>query len=469
MSTEVFAPSSFARSLGGRRVVVVGLGRSGVAAASLLRAHGAEVVGTDAASREKLSDAARALEGSGVELAVGGHGAAGLERAELVVVSPGVPRFAALDQAEAAGVEVIGEIELFHRFVPGVPSVAITGSNGKSTTTTLVGELLEAMGARPFVGGNLGVPPCEAVPRPGGVARFEHEVVVLEISSFQAERVPTYRPRRAALLNLSPNHLDRYDSYEGYVAAKGNLFVQQEPSDAAVIPAGDAACEVQARRGRGTILRFGLASGPPADFVVERDAIVDVARGLRFDRGAMRLAGDHNALNVAASLALLADREPEPALVREVLASFAGLAHRIAKVTVVEGVVFYDDSKGTNVGASVAAIRGLAENRVVLVAGGRDKLGSYDPLVEALRDRGRGAVLIGEAADRLAEAIGTTVPLRRAGSMAEAVEASFELAEPGDAVLLSPACSSFDMFRDYHHRGQAFVEAVESLAARRRS
>ena len=225
MPTEVSVPSSFARSLTGRRIVVVGLGRSGVAAASLLRAHGASVLGTDAASPEKLSAAARALTERGVELAVGGHAAAGLGSAELVVVSPGVPRFAELDRAEAAGVEVIGEIELFHRFVPGVPSVAITGSNGKSTTTTLVGELLEAMGSRPFVGGNLGVPPCEAVPRPGGVTAFEHGVVVLEISSYQAERVPTYRPRRAALLNVSPNHLDRYDSYEDYVPVKCNLFV----------------------------------------------------------------------------------------------------------------------------------------------------------------------------------------------------------------------------------------------------
>jgi UDP-N-acetylmuramoylalanine--D-glutamate ligase len=446
------------RGLLGARVVVVGLGASGSAAAVLCRRLGAEVVGTDAAPREKLARAAE-LETAGVTLVLGGHDGAGLETADLVVISPGVPSFAGLVAAEARGVPVIGEIELATRLLPDVPAIAITGSNGKSTTTTLVGELLGAAGKRPFVGGNLGDPPAAIVPGPDG-ASPPHDVLVLEISSFQAERMPLARPRAAALLNLSPNHLDRYDGYQAYADAKGNLFANQRAEDVAVIPADDPDCERQARRGSGRIVRFGPLN---ADITYDRDRIVDAARGWSFDRRHIRLAGDHNAMNVCAALALVSPwierREPIDA----VLAGFQGLPHRLAYVREVDGVRFYDDSKGTSVGAAVAAIRGLHEAKVVLVAGGRDKMGSYDPLVEALRDRGRGAVLIGEAADRLAASLDGAVPLARAASMEEAVHAARRLAQPGDAVLLSPACSSFDMFRDYKHRGDAFVDAVRAL------
>lgn len=449
--------------LAGARVVVIGLGASGRAAATLCRRLGATVVGTDAAPRERLTDAAAALEALGVELALGGHDGAGLDRADLVVISPGVPSFPALQAAEARGTPVIGEIELATRLLPDVPIVAITGSNGKSTTTVLVGELLAAAGKRPFVGGNLGDPPASIVPCPGGPATVAHDVIVLEISSFQAERVPMIRPRTAALLNVSPNHLDRYDSYQGYVEAKGNLFVNQQGDDVAVVPAGDADCERQARRGRGRIVRFG-ALGDGVDLGHDRDHIVDRARGWSFDRSAIRLAGDHNAMNVAAAIALVAPWVGDREVVAGVLARFEGLPHRLAFVRELGGVRFYDDSKGTSVGAAVAAILGLHEEKIVLVAGGRDKMGSYEPLAAALRERGRAAVLIGEAADRIAGALDGVVPIARAGSMEEAVRAAQGLARPGDAVLLSPTCSSFDMFRDYKHRGDAFVDAVRGLA-----
>lgn len=445
------------------RVVVVGLGRSGVAAALLCRRKGAVVVATDSAPLEKLSPAARALAAEGIELIVGGHEGAALERASLIVISPGVPSFPALDAAERAGVRVIGEIELAARYLSTIPIVAITGSNGKSTTVTLTGELLKALGGRPFVGGNLGEPPSEIVPQVGGPSALAYDALVLEISSFQAERMPSFRPRAAALLNVSPNHLDRYRDYDHYVETKGNLFVNQTAEDLAVVPALEERCVAMARRGGAKIVLFGPASSAEASFVYDRESVIDRVRGVAFARKDIRLPGDHNALNVCATLALVSDRAPDPEVVRSLLASFEGLPHRIVRVGVVAGVSYYDDSKGTNVGATVAAVRGLPEQRVVLIAGGRDKLGSYDPLVEALRDRGRGAVLIGEAADRLAEAIGDAVPVVRADSMKSAVDASRGLAQVGDAVLLSPACSSFDMFRDYKHRGDAFVEAVAAL------
>lgn len=455
--------ASFRDSLRGARAVVVGLGASGVAAAKLLLRAGANVTANDVAPREKLSAAALALEDAGATLVLGGHREAGIATAELVVVSPGVPRFDALGDAERRGVEVIAELELATRLLPGIPTIAITGSNGKSTTTTLVGALLDAAGKRPFLGGNLGAPPSDLALTGESCP---HDVLVLEVSSYQAERMPRYRPRSAALLNASPNHLDRYERYADYVRAKGNLFVNQRPEDLAVIPARDATIEQQARRGQGVLVRFGEASDESARFVRTATEIADRATGATFRRDAIFIRGEHNAMNVCAALALVSPFGVDPGVARRVLAEFRGLPHRIAFVREVDGVAFYDDSKGTNVGAAVAAIRGLGESRVVLVAGGRDKLGAYDPLVEALRDRGRGAVLIGEAADRMADAIGDTVPVVRAGSMDEAVVRARELAQRGDAVLLSPACSSFDMFRDYEHRGEVFVDAVLALAPR---
>jgi UDP-N-acetylmuramoylalanine--D-glutamate ligase len=453
-------------SLAGARVIVVGLGRSGVAAAQLCRRYGADVVAVDHAPIDKLSAAALGLRDVGVELVLGDLSGFDFRRASFVVISPGVPNFAELSAAEAAGLPVIGEVELAWRYLPDVPVVAITGSNGKSTTVTLVGEMLQAIGKRPFVGGNLGEPPCEIVPQPdryGHLSAFDYDSVVLEISSFQAERIPTFRPRAAALLNVSPNHLDRYDGFDAYVAAKGNIFVNQKADDVAVAPVDDDRCVAQARRGDGELLRFGEKAHPTARYVYDAEEIVDRTTGDRFARKDIRLPGDHNAKNVCAALALCNRFQPKADAVRELLARFEGLAHRIVRVATVAGVTYYDDSKGTNVGATVAAVRGLPEARIVLIAGGRDKLGSYEPLVLALRSRGRAAVLIGEAAQRIAKAIGDAVPVVHAASMEEAVARSAKLAQPGDAVLLSPACSSFDMFRDYKQRGDVFVAAVKAL------
>jgi UDP-N-acetylmuramoylalanine--D-glutamate ligase len=453
---------SFASKLSSSNVVVIGLGRSGVAAARLARKHGARVTGTDAAVAEKLSADARALEAQGIRIVAGGHDGVSLDEADLVVISPGVPSFAALFAAEAAGIEVIGEIELAWRLLPDVPVVGIGGSNGKTTTTTLAGVMLEALAAKPFVGGNIGTPPAEILVD-GSVKN--HDVIVLELSSFQCERMPTFRPRRAALLNVSPNHLDRYPSFDAYVQAKGNMFANQDATCAAVVPDADPLCRREAERGKGALLSFGPADRAGAAFAFDRQAIYDRRRGIRYSRKDIRLVGDHNAANICAVLALVDDRDPDPEVVRTVLASFEALPHRISRVAEKAGVTYYDDSKATSVAAAVAAIEGLAEDKVVLIAGGRDKLGAYDPLVAALRSRGRAAVLIGEAAERIAAAIGDGAPVERAASMEEAVERAAKLARPGDAVLLSPACSSFDMFRDYKHRGDAFVDAVKKLSS----
>jgi UDP-N-acetylmuramoylalanine--D-glutamate ligase len=434
--------------LNGKRVVVVGLGRSGVAAAKLCLARGARVTATDSAPPEKLSAEARAL---GVELVLGGHEAVDFLAAQLIVVSPGVPDFPELSQAERAGVEVIGELELATRFIDA-PIVAIGGTNGKSTTTTLVGDMFVAGGLNVFVGGNLGTPSAEAVGK-------NFDVVVLEVSSFQLERAPRFEPRVSVLLNITEDHLDRYPSFLAYAEAKGNAFANQSPDDYAIVPEGDADCFAQAKRGRGQIVRFG----DYGDYVVSGRAVNESRTGEVFDLTTSALHGRHNLDNAAAAIAAARALDLSATAIRSALANFRPLPHRMARVASFRGVNFYDDSKGTNVGAAVTAVRGLSEARGVLIAGGRDKQGSYEPLVSALEAKGRALVVLGEAAERIAAAVGTRVPVLRASSMEDAVAKAFSRAEPGDAVLLSPACSSFDMFKSYAERGDRFVAAVEHL------
>lgn len=436
--------------LQGKRVIVVGLGKSGVAAARLCLARGARVTGTDALPPDRLSEAARALD---IPIVSGELSAVRFDEVDLVVLSPGVPWQRELGEAEQAGIPVIGELELACRHLT-CPIIAIGGTNGKSTTTTLIGQLLAADGRRTFVGGNLGTPACEAVGR-------TLDAAVLEVSSFQLEKVKAFRPRVSILLNVTEDHLDRYKSFQDYAAAKGNAFVNQTSTDVALVPEGDRVCEEQARRGHGRLLRFG-GNG---DYGLERDVIVERATGTRFPLAKTRLFGRHNFENAAAAVAAARVLGVSADRARGALDAFAPLPHRMALAGRVRGIAFYDDSKATNVGAAVTALLGLSEARGVLIAGGRDKHGTYEPLVQALEQKGRAVVVLGEAAERIANAIGDRCPLVRVATMDEAVRAACKLALPGDAVLLSPACSSFDMFQGYAERGDVFTRAVARLAA----
>jgi UDP-N-acetylmuramoylalanine--D-glutamate ligase len=442
-----------------KTAIVVGLGRSGVAAANLLLARGARVIATDAAPLDKLSREALALAEKGAEIIAGGHPAEMFARADLVIMSPGVPSFPALEPFEKSGREVIGEMELASRLV-SAPIVLIGGTNGKSTTTALVAEMFKAAGWRTFIGGNFGQPLAEVVDEPW-------DVLVLEISSFQAERVPTLHARAHVLLNVTDDHLDRYDGFDAYAHAKGNPFERMVEADLAVIPRGDAICAREAARGRARVVTFGVTrNDAAADLCSDGSSVIHRRLGWSVPQSILRIAGEHNVQNACAAIAVAADMGVPIEAVERALSTFAGLGHRNVLVGEVDGVRYYDDSKGTNVGASVAALCGLAEERAVLIAGGRDKLGDYAPLVDALGKKGRALVVIGEAADRIAAAAEGVLPIRRAASMEEAVEVARELARKGDAVLLSPACSSFDMFRSYAHRGDVFVDAVRRLEAR---
>jgi UDP-N-acetylmuramoylalanine--D-glutamate ligase len=435
--------------ISGKKVIVVGLGKSGIAATRLCARLGANVVATDSAPLEKLAPEVASLP---AQVVAGGHAGVAFGQADLIVVSPGVPAFEALREAEQQGVPVIGELALAASQLQ-VPVLLVGGTNGKSTTTSLLGDILKEAGLRVFVGGNLGTPAAEAV-------GTHLDVAVLEVSSFQLERAPGLKARVSILLNITEDHLDRYATFQDYADAKGNAFVAQSEGDLALVPEGDYECRRQAQRGKGHVLEVG---GAGADYAVIGHTIVEQTSEQRFELGKTRLHGRHNHQNAAFAVAA-ARAIGVPALaIQQALLDFRPLPHRMALVTDVRGVRFYDDSKGTNVGAAVTALMGLSEERGVLIAGGRDKLGSYEPLVDALKRKGRGVVLIGEAADKIAAAVADVVPVVRASDMPGAVKAAFELAQAGDAVLLSPACSSFDMFKSYADRGDKFAEAALSL------
>lgn len=442
----------------GKNTMVVGLGETGLAVVRFLRARGASVRVNDQREAESLGAVAREAAALGAELVLGGHPDSAFEDLALIVVSPGVPPLEALERAEARGTLVVSEIELAAWYIEA-PIVAITGTNGKSTVTTLIGEMCQRLGRPVFIGGNLGRPMIEAV---GSDAASPRGLVVVELSSFQLERVAKLRVHLAVLLNVTADHLDRYESFEAYATAKSRIFERQEVDDYAVLPT-DAPELRQLARGDGTIVFFG---GPTGDVRVEKAVLVDVQTTLRVPVDELRLRGSHNVSNAcAASLAarLLGVSDDD---ISSVLRDFAGLAHRMQYVRAVDGVEYIDDSKATNVGAAVASIDGLGEagGKVILIAGGVDKGGSYQPLRQRMDEMGRAIVVLGDAGPLIEEAFtGSVIALRRARSMDDAVAEAATLAEPGDTVLLAPACSSFDMFRSYAERGDVFQHAVATL------
>ncbi len=445
-----------------KRVLVVGLGRSGVAAAQLCAARGARVTVTDKRAAAELGPAAAGLPAS-VARELGGHRRETFVGADLIVLSPGVPEIPELAAARAAGVAITGELELAGRFVAAAV-VAISGPNGKATTTTLVGEMLRATGRPTFVGGNLGEPLAEAVGTPAAEAGG---FCVVEASSFQLETVATFRPRVATLLNITPDHLDRYDGMAGYAAAKARVFAAQTAADFAIVNADDGLARRAADGAPSRRLEFSIAQPLPEGAWLSGGELVVQIPGQPAERypGALPwLAGQrHNQANALAALlsARLAGAPPDAA--RAGLLAFRPLAHRMELVAEAAGVRYYDDSKGTNVGAVVAALDGFPRP-VILIAGGRDKGGDYGPLADVLARVGRAAVLIGEAADKMERALRGRVAVQRAATLEAAVLAARDLASRGDAVVLSPACSSFDMFRDYAHRAEVFRAAVMRVA-----
>jgi len=442
-----------------RRVHVLGLGLSGRAAAELLLGRGIEVVGSDRRAATEL-DLGALANVSGLELRLGVDESAPAAGVDAVVVSPGVgATHPMLRAARERGIPVVAEIELAFAFLDGVV-VAVTGSNGKSTTTAMAGALLAGAGFAVEVCGNIGRPLAAVVEGPPG------RVFVVELSSFQLETIDRFRPRAAALLNLSPDHLDRHGDLAGYLAAKRRIFENQTAEDVAVLNAGDAPVAETAVAGR---KRLFALSGPVADgCVVADDRVVETTPGADpvelFACADVPLPGPHNLENAMAA-ALLARAVGAPAAaLAPALAAFRGLPHRLERVAERHGVVFFDDSKGTNVGATLRSLEGFADGSVHLILGGRNKgadLALLRPMVER---KARRVYLIGEAADELAAALAGAVEISRSAELGAAVDEAARRARAGESVLLSPACASFDQFRDFGDRGRRFQGFVRSAA-----
>lgn len=463
-----------------RRFVVVGLGRSGAAVCRFLLCRNARVFATDLSTDPAVEKTARELRELGADVLLGCHSDESFRSADAIVISPGVPHtLGPFEEARSRGIPVIGEIELAARFV-NRPILAITGTNGKTTVTTLIGEILRRSGQRVFVGGNIGNPLIEWVDRKEPV-----DWIVLEVSSFQLDTSEIFRPDIGVLLNITEDHLDRYASMQEYAASKFRIFHRQRAEDWAVLNAGDPFV----RQGADTVGSHRLwynvsqAAEPEAGARVTPSGIqwrvpeemleaVEKRSGcrhrdpgerwFRVERKDIGLSGRHNAENAAASiLACMAAGASEEAI-RDTIRTFEGLSHRMMRVGVIDGVTFVDDSKATNVDAVVRALEAYDKN-VVILMGGRDKMSPFERLRDAVSGHVRHAVLLGEAAGAIEEAIRDLVPIHRASSMEEAVTVGFRLARPGDVVLLSPACASFDMFTSYAHRGRVFCEAVRRL------
>jgi UDP-N-acetylmuramoylalanine--D-glutamate ligase len=439
-----------------RRALVLGYGRTGRAVAALLAARGVEVRVADRRPAEALG--IPATTGEGVELRLAEDGPDLVAGVDLVVPSPGVPADAVpLAAAVRRGIPVLAEIELAWRLLR-CPIVAVTGTNGKSTTTTLVGLALARSGHRTFVGGNLGTPlvtAVDAVP----------DVAVAEVSSFQLEWVTGFRPRIACLLNLTPDHLDRHGSFAAYRAAKARIFAAQAADDFAVVNRDDAEAWAAASGGRARRLSFGAGAVACGAFVGEGCIALRLpgAAEERYDLGRTRLVGVHNVENVLAAALAARLAGATAAGVQEAIDTVEPLPHRLASVAERGGVRWVDDSKATNVGAAAKSLASVP-GPVVLLAGGVDKGGSYAPLVAAAAGKVRRALVFGRARERIAEALAAGgVPVEAAPTLEAAVAAAAATAEPGDTVLLAPACASFDTFADYAARGRAFRAAVEAL------
>jgi UDP-N-acetylmuramoylalanine--D-glutamate ligase len=460
-------------NVAGKKVLVMGAARSGIACARFLAARGATVALNDSKSIEKWSAEALALESEGVGILPGDVPGWLLDQAELVVISPGVPATAIpIRYAERAGAEVIGEVELASRYLKG-RIVAITGSNGKTTTTSLIGALLKDAGIPTQVGGNIGTPLISMVESSSEVGW-----TVVEMSSFQLETIREFHPSIAVVLNVTPNHMDRYESFTDYAAAKHRIFMNQEPGDLAVLNADDGIVSSWATGLRAHVASFSVKRELEEGlFLRGREIISRTTAGERvlLTTAEMKLRGRHNVENVLAALAAGLACGADPDSMRQTIREFEPVEHRLELVSQIEGVTFYNDSKATSVDATLKALEafgdlvdeGLDEaGKVVLILGGRGKKAPYAPLASLVRDNVRRLILIGEDADTIATELGEYAEYYRAKDMKEAVNLAFHAAKPGDTVLLAPACASFDMFESFEHRGKVFKDEVRELMSK---
>jgi len=446
--------------LKGKKVLVVGLGKSGLAAALFLRRRGAQVTVSDVRSAEALAKDIPALLEEGINVEAGGHGLLTFRRQDLIVVSPGVPLDTPeLAQVKAFGLPVIGELELAARFLKG-KILAITGSNGKTTTTALVGEILNKAGLPTLVGGNIGVPVITLVEE-----STDETWSVLEVSSFQLESTEQFHPSIAVILNITPDHLDRHGSFENYALAKERIFAVQSGNDCVVLNADNARSSAAAARAKARVQWFSLEHPVEAGAWVEEGFVLyrgerDVAPETVMPLSGIPLKGEHNVENVLAAVAAARLAGAPAEAIRAAIEGFKAVEHRLEFVATINGVDFYNDSKATNVDATAKAIAAFSSG-IHLILGGKDKNSDYTMLTSLLRARARAIYTIGSAAPKIEAHLRGVVPIHSCETLEKAVTAAAAAARPGEVVLLAPACSSFDQFENYEHRGRVFKQLVE--------
>jgi UDP-N-acetylmuramoylalanine--D-glutamate ligase len=444
--------------LNGKKVLVVGMARTGLAAARFLKSKGSIVSTTEMRTKEEMGEAFQELERLDIPMEWGGHRTETFLKADLIVVSPGVDlNIEPVQKALKKGVRVISEIELAYRFIH-VPIIAVTGTNGKTTTTLLIGEMLKEEGKKVGVGGNVGEP---LILFANGEDRWE--VLVAEISSFQLEAIEAFQPRFSVLLNITEDHLDRYPRYEDYIEAKVRIFANQNSEDVAILNRDDPivmkyGADVKARKVFFS-LKEKLQEGA---FSNGRSILLRLGKEEDYSLARTPLKGIHNVENMMAALTTARIFGCSKKTIENVLNRFEGLEHRLEFVREIEGVRFYNDSKGTNVGSVVKSLQSFSEP-VILIAGGKDKHGDLAPLRELIQNRVKRLILMGEAKERMERELGGLIDTAIAKDMGEAVRLAYQSAKRGEVVLLSPACSSFDMFKDYKERGRVFKEAVHRL------
>jgi UDP-N-acetylmuramoylalanine--D-glutamate ligase len=447
--------------LNGKRTLVVGLGKSGVASALFMKAHGARVTVSDTKSGDELRNEIPVLLDHGITVETGGHGERTFRGQDLIVVSPGVPFDAPpLVQARSLGETVIGEIELAAQFLPG-PIVAITGSNGKTTTTTLTGEIMTAAGLPTLVGGNIGTPAISLAER-----AKPDTAIVLEISSFQLETIQTFRPKIAVVLNVTPDHLDRHRTFEIYTDAKARIFENQQGSDFAVLNADDPTCVAMGLRTRAQVFWFSRQKEvEEGAWVREGNIVFRDSRGQReiLQVSEIPLKGAHNLENVLAAVSASVLMGCPPGKIRQAVHNFKAVEHRLEFVAAIQGVDYYNDSKATNVDATIKALEAFPAN-IHLILGGKDKGSDYTVLNDLIRQRVKRVYTIGAAAAKIESQV-KGAEIVHAETLENAIRKAHAAAESGDVVLLAPACASFDQFKSYEHRGKVFKEIVSGLAA----
>ncbi len=461
--------------LEGKTVVVVGLALTGIAVAKFLARRGARVIVTDGKPADQLADKMKQLDGVPVEWQLGGHDLATFTSADLIVMSPGVPTLPEMTAARAAGVEVIAEIELAYRFLdPRATLVAITGTNGKSTTTALTGKLCEASGRPTFCGGNLGnMPLIDAVDHPANVPGG---LIVAEVAAFMLENCSTFRAKVGVLTNVTEDHLDRFGTMERYAEMKGRIWDWQRPDDIAIANAADAWTMRETQGIPSQLYTFDSRPGATATrgafLSADRKNIVlrlTPDEDEHYPVDDLVIVGNHNMENAMCAYLACRTIGLGPEVVRTGARAYRPLPHRMELVGDKGNIYYYDDSKGTNVASVAASVRGFPRP-LVLIAGGVDKGGSYEPMLEALDGVCKGIVLIGKAGPLIRDAAaahGVTYPVIDATDMHDAVRRATELCTAGDAVVLSPACASYDMFQNFGHRGRVFREAVSAVGAKR--